>query len=105
MDRKVHLAQAHGILCLFLSINGDVGAGVALMVFDETRTLHKHAAGATGGIEDAPMKWLDDLDDQFDNRGWREKFAAALSLRHGKLAQEIFVDLAEKVSLNINGYA
>jgi hypothetical protein len=43
---------------------------------------------------------LDDFDDQLDDAGGREELAALLSLRHGELTEEVFIDLAEGVSLN-----
>src|SRR6266702_7959292 len=50
------------------------------------------------------LKGFDDLDDQFDDGGRCEEFAAFLSLGHGELAQEVFVDFAEDVSLDIHWY-
>src|SRR6266566_3190204 len=101
---QVHAAQAHGLGGLLLAINGDVGAGVLLVVLHETGALHEHTTRTAGGVKDAPLKGFDDLDDQFDDGGRREEFAALLSLGHGELAQEIFIDFAEDVSLDIHWY-
>jgi hypothetical protein len=46
------------------------------------------------------MERLDDFHDQLDNADWREEFAALLSLRHGELAEEVFVNLAEGIAFN-----
>src|SRR5438876_1030154 len=105
MYSQVHLAEVDGFQGFLLSIDGDRCAGVALVVLDKTCTLYKHAARATGGIEDTPIEGFDDLDDQFYQRCRGEKFTAALALRHGKLAQEIFIDLAEEIALDIHGNA
>src|ERR1700737_1488472 len=102
MYRQVHLAEVDGLQGFFLSINRDSGAGVALVVLDKTRTLHEHATRATGGVENTPIKRFDDLDDQFHQGGWGEKLTAMLALRHSKFAQEIFIDLAEEIALNIH---
>src|SRR5258708_10623066 len=103
MHRQVHLAEVDGLQGFLLPIDGDRGAGVALVVLDKTRTLHEHATRATGGIENTPIKRFDDLDDQFHQGGWSEKLTTTLALRHSKLAQEIFIDLAEEIALNIHG--
>src|SRR5260221_364547 len=102
MHRQVHLAEIDGLQGFFLSIDGDCGARVALVVLDKMRTLHEHATRATGGIENTPIKRFDDLDNQFHQGGWSEKLTATLALRHGKFAQEIFIDLAEEITLNIH---
>src|SRR5438445_662292 len=103
MYRQVHFAKVDGFQGFLLSIDGDCGAGVALVVLDKTRTLYKHATRATGRVKDTPIEGFDDLDDQFYQCGWGEKFTAALALRHGKLAQEIFINLAEEIALDIHG--
>src|SRR5712692_235780 len=100
MHRQVNLAEVDGLQGFLLAIDGDSGAGVALVVLDKTRTLHEHATRATGGIEDTPIEGFDDLDDQFYQCGWGEKLATTLALRHGKLAQEVFIDLAKEIAFN-----
>src|SRR6266568_4150711 len=101
---QVHAAQAHGLGGLLLAIDGNVGARVLLVVLHETGALHEHTTRTTGRVKDTPLKGFDDLDDQFDDGGRREEFAALLSLGHGELAQEIFIDFAEDVSLDIHWY-
>src|SRR6266566_2010880 len=101
---QVHAAQAHGLGGLLLAIDGDVGAGILLVVLHKTGALDEHTARTAGGVKDTSLKGFDDLDDQFDDRGRSEEFAALLSLGHGELAQEIFVDFAEDVSLDIHWY-
>ena len=46
------------------------------------------------------MERFDDLDDQLDDAGGREELAALLPLRHGELAEEVFVNLAEGVAFD-----
>jgi len=45
---------------------------------------------------------LDDLHDQLDQGGGSEKLAAALPLAHGEPAQEVLVDLAKHVALDVH---
>src|SRR6266566_4522569 len=101
---QVHAAQAHGLGGLLLTVNGDVGSGVLLVVLHETGALHEHATRTTCWIKDTSLKGFDDLDDQLDDGGGCEELTAFLSLGHGELAQEVFIDFAEDVSLNIHGY-
>ena len=68
----------------------------------KSRTLHEHAAAAAGVIVDQPVVRLDNLGYKYYQRRWREKLAAFLTLAHGKLAQEILVDLAEGVPFDIH---
>src|SRR5690349_231793 len=104
MHGKVHTAQAHGLGGLLLTIDGDVGAGILLVVLHKTGALYEHATRTAGRVKDTPLKGFDDLDNQFDDGGRCEEFAAFLSLGHGELDQEVFVDFAEDVSLDIHGY-
>ena len=46
------------------------------------------------------MERLDDLDDELDDAGGREELAALLPLRHGEVAEEVFVNLAEGIALD-----
>ena len=70
---------------------------------NEAGALHEHAAGAAGGIEDAPVKGLQHLDQEADDAGGREELAALLPLAHGEGAEEVFIDLPEGVALQIGG--
>jgi len=101
---QVHTAEAHGLGGLLLPIDGDFVGGVLLVVLHEAGALHKHAARTAGGVEDAPVKGFDDLDDQFDNGGGGEKFAAFLAFGHGEFAQEVFVNFAEDIAFDVHGY-
>src|SRR6266568_4469288 len=77
---QVHAAQAHGLGGLLLAIDGNVGAGVLLVVLHETGALDEHTTRTTGRVKDTPLKGFDDFDDQFDDGSWCEEFAAFLSL-------------------------
>ena len=46
---------------------------------------------------------LDDFDDQLDQRGRREELTPTLPLSTGKVAEEVFVNLPERVPLGIDG--
>ncbi len=65
--------------------------------------LHEHAAGAAGGVEDAAVERLDDLDDQADDAARRVELAALLALGAGELAEEVLVDAAEGVVVDGGG--
>ena len=70
---------------------------------DEAGALHEHAAGAAGRVEDAAVEGLDDADDELDDGGGGEELAALLALAHGEVAEEVFVNLAEGVPLDVHG--
>ena len=71
------------------------------MLFDEASRLDEHAARPAGGVEDAALERLDDVDDQLDDRRGREELAATLSLSEGEVAKEVLVDLPEGVALDV----
>ena len=73
------------------------------MLRDETGALDEHAAGAAGRVEDAALEGFDDADDELDDGGGGEELAALLAFAHGEVAEEVFVDLAEGVSLDVHG--
>ena len=52
---EVEAAQAAGFVGLFDAAEGRFGGGVLLMLGDEARRLHEHAAGAAGGVEDSAV--------------------------------------------------
>ena len=62
------------------AVDGQLRGGVLLVLGDEARALHEHAARAAGGVEDAPVERLDDLDEQPDDAGRRVELAALLAL-------------------------
>jgi hypothetical protein len=102
VDGEVHLAEANGIVGLLLSENCNLGGRVFVMVFDEARALYEHATRAASRIEDAPVEWLDNFDDQFDQRSGREELAAFRAFCLRELAEEVFVYLAEHVALDVH---
>ena len=103
VDGQVHLAQPDRFGHLLLAVDGELGAGVLLVLRDETGALDEHAAGAAGRVEDAALEGFDDADDELDDGGGGEELAALLALAHGEVAEEVFVDLAEGVSLDVYG--
>ena len=80
MDGEVQAAQAAGLVGLLDAVDGELGGGVLLVLGDEARRLHEHAAGAAGGVEDAAVEGLDDLDEQPDDAARRVELAALLAL-------------------------
>jgi len=73
------------------------------VLLHEAGGLHEHAAGTAGRVEDAPVEGFDDLDDQLDDAGGGVELAALLPLGHGELAEEVLVDPAEGVALDVHG--
>ena len=102
VHRQVHLGQAHGFGYPLLAVDADGVTAVFTVLLDKAGTLHKHAAGAAGRVEDAPPEGLDNAHDQLDDAGGRKKFAAALPLAHGEFAQKILVDLAEGIAFDVH---
>ncbi|MNI09909.1 hypothetical protein D3C73_629970 [compost metagenome] len=67
MHRKVHLGQAPGFPGAFDAVDRQFLVGLTLMALHEVGRMHKHAARATGWIQDAPVIGLDDFHNQPDN--------------------------------------
>ena len=97
MHGEVETAQAAGFVGLFDAADGEFGSGVLLVLGNEARRLHEHAAGTAGGVKDAAVEGFDDLGQQLDDAARRVELAAALALGHGESAEEVFVDAAEGV--------
>ena len=103
MDGKVHLAEPDRFDDAFNAVNADVsGVAIFLVVANERCTLDKHTTGSAGRIKDASVKGLDNLNDEFHERGWREEFTAALPLAHGEIAEEVLINLPESVAFNVH---
>ena len=64
VDGEVQAAEAAGLVGLLDAADGELGGGVLLVLGDEARRLHEHAAGAAGGVEDAAVEGLDDFGQQ-----------------------------------------
>ena len=71
------------------------------MLSTKRGALDEHAARPARGVEDLAVERLDDLDDQPDDRRRREELAALLALGDRELAEEVLVDLAEGVALDV----
>ncbi len=70
------------------------------MALYEVGRLDEHPAGPAGGVVDLAVVWLNDLDDELDDRGWREELAALVALGERELAEEVLVDEPEPVTLD-----
>ena len=81
VDRQVHLGQSDRLVLVLLAEDRDLGCRVLLVLLDEAGRLNKHAARPAGGVEDAALEWLDDVDDELDDRGRGEELAGAAALR------------------------
>ena len=103
MHGKVEAAEAAGFIRFFYAANRQLGCRIFLMLGHEAGRLHKHAARATGRIQNAAMEGLDDLRQQAHDAGWRIKLAAALALGHGEFAEEVFVNASESIVVKRGG--
>ena len=99
---EVHFTEADGFRDAFNSVDADLSVAVFSVSLYKIGTLNEHAAGAAGGVEDSSLERLNDLDNEFNEGGWCEELAAACSLGHGEVAEEIFVDFAEGVALYVH---
>src|SRR5437879_2769378 len=102
MDGQVHPAEVGGGLNFFLTMDGEFCRGIFLMFRYEAGGLDEHTAGTAGGIQDTPVERFEHFDEKSDDAAGSVEFAAFLSFRAGKLAEEIFVNSAEGVV--IDGY-
>ncbi len=103
VDGEVQPREPRGIFDPLLAVDGNVRGGVFPMLLHEAGGLDEHAAGAAGGIQDAPVVRLQDLDDELDDGGGRVELPALLPLRHGEFPEEVFVDEAEGVAPVVHG--
>ena len=71
---------------------------VAAVGLDESLGLHEHAARAAAGVVDAALVRFEHLDQQSDDGARRVELAAELAFGLGELAEEVFVDAAERVA-------
>ena len=72
-----------------------------VVALDELRALDEHAARATGRVEHATVEGLEDLDDEPDDGVRREELAAALALLRGEVGEEVLVDQAERIAVEL----
>src|SRR6266567_9008879 len=105
MHSQVHFALPHRLPCLFLAVDRDLFTRIASVSLHKLRAFHKHTTGATGWIEDQTMIGLENFDDQLNNGSRCEELTAALSFLQGDFVQEIFVDFAEEITLDVYGIA
>ena len=97
VDGEVHAAKVGGGAFLLLAEDGELLGGVLPVLGDEAGALDEHAAGAAGGVEDVAVVGLEDLGEEADDAGGGVELSPTLSLGHGELGEEVFVDAAEGV--------
>ena len=103
VDGEVELAEANRLGGLLLTVDADRLDGILAVAFDELCALDEHSATATGGVQDAAVEGLDDIDDELDDGGRCKELTALLALGHSELAEEVLIDLAEGVALDVHG--
>ena len=84
-----------------LAVDREPARPAVAVLVDEPCALDEHAAGTTCGIEDLAVERLDHLDDQADDRRRREVLPSLGSFSDRELPEEVLVDLAECVALNV----
>ncbi len=97
VDGEVHVGQSPGGRVGLLAEDGDVGL-VAAVGFGKLFGLDEHAAGAASGVVDAAGVGFEHLDQHADDGARRVELAAELAFGSGELAEEVFVDSAERVA-------
>ena len=93
---EVHHREAAGGGVALLAVDADV-AELAAVGFDEFFRLHKHAAGAAGGVVDAAFVRGEHLDEAAHNAGRSVKLSAVLALGAGEAGEEILVHTAKQI--------
>ena len=93
---EVHLGQPPGGVVALLAVDGDV-ADAAAVALHERLGLHEHAARAAARVIDAALVRFQHFHQHAHDRAGRVELAAALALRAGEAAEEIFIDAAEQV--------
>src|SRR3989338_5392570 len=106
MNRKVHFGYPDRLVGFLLSVNGHFARcfyflAVLEMPFDKLNGLHKHTAGAACRIVDITLEWLEDFDDEFDDRSRCEEFTTAGPVSNCELTQKVFIDSPERITLDI----
>ena len=71
---------------------------LAAVRFHEALGLHEHAGGSAAGVVDTALVRLKHLDQQPHDAARREELAAKLAFGLGKLAKEVLVNAAERVT-------
>ena len=74
---------------------------VAAVLLDEPGALDEHATGTGSRVEDPAVERLNDLNDQADDGRRCEVLPALRAFGDSKLPEEVLVDLAEGVALNV----
>lgn len=73
------------------------------MPLHEVGALHKHAARAAGRIKNPPMERLDHFNDERDQGCRRVKLSTFLLFGHSELPEEVLIDPAEDIPVEIHG--
>ena len=95
-DGEVHDGEAAGGGIAFLPVDGDVPE-LAAVAFHELFRLDEHAAGAAGGIVDAPLVGGEHLDKAAHHAGGGVELPAVLPLRTGEAGEEILIHPPEQI--------
>ncbi len=99
MHGEVEAGEAAGLVGLLHAADGQLGGRVLVALGHEARRLHEHTPRTAGRVEDAAVVRLNHLGEQLHDAGGGVELAAALTLAHGELAKEVFVDAAEGVEV------
>ena len=101
VEHQIHLGQLHGVRLFLYAVAAELHLlGVTGIVSVHIpRCLDKHAAGTAGGVEELLVTGprVQHLHHIAHDGGRRIEGSAVLTLRQGKVAEEVFIDLAKDV--------
>src|SRR4051794_8534002 len=92
MQGQVHLCQGYGALFVLHAVHSQFAAGGLAVPFDELGALNEHAARTASRVENPPVKRLDQIDDQADDRVGRKELAAQSALTGSEVGQEVLIN-------------
>jgi hypothetical protein len=102
-DREVHLRKPPSGVVRLLTVDGDVGFGLATIAVpagvrtNELHRLHEHAGRAAAGVVNAAAVGLEHLDKKLHHAARGVELAALLALGAGELREKVFVHTTEHV--------
>ena len=103
MYSKVHFAQSDSFSTALNPVKANISfISISLVVTNKFRTLDEHASGTTCGIEDTPMKGLEDFDNEFNEGGRSEELTTALSFAHSEITKKVLINLSKSIAFNVH---
>ena len=101
MHRHIHGAQLRIKFRFLLTVEGHFFIGLHAPVIHKVACLHKHAAAATGRVEQNALLRLNDINNQAHKRLRREEYSVVLSYGLSEFTQKIFINPSQNVAAHI----